>query len=328
MCSHPMMIESAARYGSASSNIRVTPTRLMSASTVTAISRRNTNTSVLYQTFRNESRMTSSPTQNRTCSLPEIPISPSQRSVVSCDSPLLVQTKRIAEKQCGATFDGTCPYQLSRDSTFPNFRALQTLGLTTKTRTLDLTKNSKMKSSPTTHTLSNGTVPLPLPVLSSENDQILPVLSSENDQIRNCEQDLRCNRSIEDVHAPTGFSTLASLPGNRYGDTDEGQRYARSDEMIHAYVAGKLGPQKSIWSLVIGSRIGAVFCFLVIFFLLNFFAKTWNTLKQNRISHCSKSPRISFPLLTWLHFPLLKCILRHLLKANLWNLSYLDRKVP
>ena len=25
--------------------------------------------------------------------------------------------------------------------------------------------------------------------------------------------------------------------------------------------------------------------------------------------HCSKSPKISFPILTWLHFPLLKCVI-------------------
>ena len=41
--------------------------------------------------------------------------------------------------------------------------------------------------------------------------------------------------------------------------------------------------------------------------------------------HRSKSPKISFPILTWLHFPLLKCVLYHLLKENLWYLSKLDR---
>ena len=43
--------------------------------------------------------------------------------------------------------------------------------------------------------------------------------------------------------------------------------------------------------------------------------------------HCSKSPKISFLILTWLHSPLLKRVLYHILKANLWYLSYLDRKV-
>ena len=44
--------------------------------------------------------------------------------------------------------------------------------------------------------------------------------------------------------------------------------------------------------------------------------------------YCLKSPKILFPILiTWLHFPLLKCVLCHLLKENLWYLSYLDGKV-
>ena len=44
--------------------------------------------------------------------------------------------------------------------------------------------------------------------------------------------------------------------------------------------------------------------------------------------HCSKSPKISFPILTWLHFPLLKCVLYHLLFRQTCDiLSYLDRKV-
>ena len=43
--------------------------------------------------------------------------------------------------------------------------------------------------------------------------------------------------------------------------------------------------------------------------------------------HCSKSQKISFSILTWLHFPLLRCVLCHHFKENLWYLSYLDRKM-
>ncbi|XP_033641866.1 uncharacterized protein LOC117302165 [Asterias rubens] len=225
LCSRPMMIESVACYGSASSSRQATTTRLISAS----IPRHNTSTSasVIYKKVQNEGRKTS-PSHSRTCSLPEIPISPSQRSFVSSDTPLLLQTQKVAEKQSDETFVGSFQHQALRNSMFPNFRALHKLSRSAKTRAFGLTQSSKTKSPATLSGKSSSST------MTNSRELVAPLHSVENDQPRLCDHHITCNKSLVDTQVPAGFNSI--LPGNSVGDREE-QNRARSDEMIQVYVA-------------------------------------------------------------------------------------------
>ncbi|XP_022100000.1 uncharacterized protein LOC110984285 [Acanthaster planci] len=241
VCVYPVPISdpgSISRYGSASSSVvsgRGSPSRLISASAtcIAAISQQAANTSASStcraSAVQTEDGTVSPPTQSQTCSLPEIPNSPSLRSVATSDSPLLVQVRNIAERQKEEMLQGSAMQSTTRSSTFPNFRALQRLALSARTST-----NSRRSSTTCVHAdkdLNRRST------LSNSNSSRTPGSNSTNHPAdERCGKSFQLSRGPEATRTPADFCALTSLPGNRQ---DERLRWksSSSDEMMEAYVA-------------------------------------------------------------------------------------------
>ncbi|XP_038061613.1 uncharacterized protein LOC119732246 [Patiria miniata] len=237
VCVYPVPLRdpgSLSRYGSASSSIvsgPVSPSPLISASTMAALSRQAVDMSA--STNQRPDAVVSTPTQSRICSLPEIPNSPSARSVTSSDSPFLIQVRNITEKQNQQTSVKSSQHCTARNSTFPNFRALQRLSLSAKTKAASPNKNPRRSS--TTYDYFNPDLNQNSTSSKSSSSRT-PLLYRADDQTQRSGQDLRKDQSLDDRGTPAAFSALESLPGNRHSDTERRQCLS-SEETIQGYVA-------------------------------------------------------------------------------------------